>query len=309
MMNKKYITFAILAIIAFFLLAVFVRERMPARVSSWKVSVTASFYPLYFLLENIGGDKVDVMNMTPAGVEPHDYELTPRQIARIESGALLVINGAGLEAWGDNVRENIDPERTLTIVASEGLTRRRAAEGGEEALDPHIWLDPLLMVQMSDVITGGLQQVDPENAAYYAENSEMLKERLRALDEEFKYGLRSCAGNTIITSHAAFGYLADRYGLEQVAIAGLSPNAEPSLKDLSELARLVREKNITHIFFEELASPKLAQTLANEVGAQTLVLNPLEGLTDEDLARGKDYITEMKENLENLQIALQCTKQ
>lgn len=308
MMNKKYLTFAALVIIAFFLLAMFVRERMPARVSSGKVSAIASFYPLYFLLENIGGDKVDAMNMTPAGVEPHDYELTPRQIARIESGALLVINGAKLEAWGDNVKKNIDSERTLMIVASEGLTNQRTAENGEETVDPHIWLDPLLMVQIADAIADGLKQVDPENAAYYAENTEALKERLRALDAEFKYGLRSCVGNTIITSHAAFGYLADAYGLDDVAIAGISPNAEPSLKDLSELARLVREKNITHIFFEELASPKLAQTLADEVGVQTLVLNPLEGLTVEDIARGKDYITEMKKNLENLQIALQCVK-
>jgi zinc transport system substrate-binding protein len=273
-----------------------------------KIKVSTSFYPLYFFASQIGGDKAEVTNITPAGSEPHDYEPTAADILQIENSQLLILNGGGLEAWGNNVSQNINANFTKVIVAGEGLTTQQITENGQSVIDPHVWLSPTLAAQMVDKIVQGFIAVDPINQVYYQANADSLKAKLTILDREYAKGLSNCAQQDIVTSHAAFGYLAASYHLQQIPIAGLSPDAEPSPQQLVNLVSLVREQQIKYIFFESLVSPKLAQTMAHEVGAQTLILNPLEGLTATELAQGQDYFTEMRSNLINLQIALQCQK-
>jgi zinc transport system substrate-binding protein len=275
---------------------------------SSKIQVAASFYPLYYFASRIGGEKADIINITPSEAEPHDYEPTAQDVAQIEKSKLLILNGGGLEAWADNIRENLNSVHTVIVIAGKGLINQQVMEEGEDIVDPHVWLSPPLAGQMVDKITGGFIKADPENARYYETNAGALKSRLRDLDNKYRQGLGNCAGHAIITSHAAFGYLATTYHFTQVPIAGLSPDAEPSPRQLAQIAEFARKNNVKYIFFETLVSPKLSETLAHEIGAKTLVLNPIEGLIKEDLAQGKNYFTEMETNLANLQTALKCKK-
>ncbi len=194
------------------------------------------------------------------------------------------------------------------MVAGEGLTTQQVTEGGQTETDPHVWLAPRLAQKMVERIAQAFEQVDPVNKGYYRSNAGSLETKLGNLDMEYRQGLSNCAGNSIITSHAAFGYLATDYGLNQVPIAGLSPDAEPSPRQLAHIAQFAKNNNVRYIFFESLASPKLSQTIATEVGAQTLVLSPIEGLSEEEMSQGKTYISVMQDNLTNLRTALQCTK-
>lgn len=307
-MNKEYILGGILciAIIGFI---VFTIRRAPREMlpQSDTIKVTASFYPLYFFAQEIGGEYADVTNITPAGAEPHDYEPTAQDMARIEESALLILNGKGLEPWGENLKHTLDASRTDIVIAGEGLTDRKITQESRAAGDPHLWLNPLLAKQIADKISAGLAVANPEREAYYRARANDLKSQLDGLDAEYREGLRDCRQKNIITSHAAFGYMAAEYGFAQVSIAGTNPDAEPSPRQMAEIAQFAQTKGIRHIFFEPLASPKIADALAREIGAAPLMLNPLEGLTREEIARGENYFTQMRENLANLQIALQCT--
>lgn len=262
-----------------------------------RLQVATSFYPLYFFASQIGGEYTRVVNITPSGNEPHDYEPTPQDMVVIANSDVLVLNGGGLEAWADKVRGIINPERTRVIEVSNGILSN-ALPG-----DYHVWLSPVLAQTMVETITNTFVTVDAAHAANYYANAAALKERLAALDNSFRAGLASCTNRNIITSHAAFGYLATAYQLIQIPITGISPDSEPSPRQLGEIVRLAKEKHIKYIFFESLASPKLSETIAREVGARTLVLNPLEGLTPDEAARGEDYFSEMAKNLANLQVA------
>jgi zinc transport system substrate-binding protein len=272
-----------------------------------KVRVTASFYPLYFFTSQIAGDRAEVSNITPAGAEPHDYEPSASDIARMERSDLIVLNGGNLEPWADSIRQNIDSEKTLILNAGDGLISMELSEEGKKINDPHVWLSPVLAVQMANEIEKGLSVIDREGAVYYKTNGDILRAKLTSLDAEYKASLGTCKTRNIVTSHEAFGYLAKTYNLTQTAITGVSPDAEPSPKDLARIAKFAKDNKIEYIFFESLVSPKLSETLASEIGAKTLVLNPLEGLTSEEAASGKDYFSEMRNNLANLKIALSCT--
>lgn len=277
----------------------------PAKVSRMKV--TTSFYPLYFFASQIGDDKIDVVNITPAGAEPHDYEPTAKDIARMEESRVLILNGA-IEPWGDNVKQNTDPAQTLVITAGQGLFTQQKSKDGKDSADPHVWLSPPLAKQMVESIARGFARVDPEHADEYAANARALQSKLEDLDASYRLGLSDCAKKDIITAHAAFGYLATIYHFNQIPITGLSPDAEPSPRQLADIADFAKENKIKVIFFEKLASPKLSQAIATEIGAKTMELNPLEGLTNDDIAAGKNYLTEMRQNLANLNIALECTQ-
>ena len=308
-MNKKYTIGFVLGIVFIGLLTFIIKNNTATpTISLHKPQVVTSFYPLYFFAQQVGGDRVDVSNITPAGAEPYDYEPTARDIAKIESSDLLVINGGGIEAWADNIKENIDLKKTTIVIAGENLMTQQVGEEGEKITDPHVWLSPVLVLQMVDKIEAEFIKKDSKNTSYYKSNAKILKEKLASLDSDYKQGLSNCIEKNIITSHNAFGYLATTYNLNQVPISGLSSNAEPSPKQLADVAKFAKENNVKYIFFESLASPKLSQTIAKEVGAKTLVLNPIEGLTDEEISFGKDYFSEMKNNLANLKIALQCTQ-
>lgn len=309
-MKKNIVIYFILGFVFVGLVFFLVKNigQTPKTTQPSKLSVVASFYPLYFMSTQIGGDKADVINIVPAGAEPHDYEPSAQDMAKMEDGRLIILNGGGLEAWGSDIKNNIDSKKTIIITAGEGLTNQQVTEDGQTGTDPHVWLDPVLAEKMVDKITQGFVQADPINKDYYESNAQALQSQLNDLDAAYKKGLSNCQSKNIITSHAAFGYLATTYGLNQVSIAGLSPDAEPSPRQLADIAKFAKDNKIKYIFFESLVSPKLSQTIATEVGAQTLVLNPIEGLTNSELASGKNYLSVMHDNLTNLQLVLQCSK-
>ncbi|EKE22133.1 MAG: Periplasmic solute binding protein [uncultured bacterium] len=271
-----------------------------------KISVTTSFYPIYFLTSQIGGDLIDVANLTPAGTEPHDYEPTAQDIIKIKKSRLLFLNGGGLEVWSDDIKKGIGISTPKIINLGDELINQQSKENSQDKKDPHIWLSPILAIKMAEKITASLVEVDSVNKDYYQSNFDILKTELINLDSDYKKGLANCLKNDIVTAHAAFGYLTQTYGINQISIAGLSPEEEPSIQQLAEVAKIAKENEIKYIFFESLTNPKLSQTIAREVGAQTLVLNPIEGLSENDLKQGKNYLTEMEKNLENLKIALEC---
>ena len=271
-----------------------------------KLSVVASFYPLAFFAEQIGGDKANVISLTPARTEPHDYEPTARDLGRIKNSRMLILNGGGLEAWADQIRQNLNLTGTVIVIAGEGLANLPAAEKDQRAIDPHVWLSPVLAEKMADKIAQGFLRIDPVNKVYYLSRAQTLKNQLADLNKEFRQELSACSEKNIITSHAAFSYLVAAYGLNQVPITGLSPEAEFSPRQLAEMVKFAKANKVKFIFFENLISPKLAETIADEIGAETLTLNPLEGLSDQDTGQGKNYFTEMRNNLTNLKRALLC---
>lgn len=292
-----------------------------------KLSVVATFYPLAFLAEEIGGDRVAAENITPPGAEPHDYEPTPKDIEKLYSADVVLVNGSGLDAWAENQKAALEEKGVKVLVFSDGLELLpgEEAEHEEEAspqegtipqeeksqheenlYDPHVWLDPVLYGKGGGVLAKTLRSIDPEDASYFAVRLQAFQQKIAALDKDYSAGLQSCHQDTIFTSHQAFAYLAKRYGFDTLSISGLAPEAEPSPKRLAELATLAEEKGIKYVFFETLVSPRVAETLAQEIGASTLVFNPLEGLTDEEKGAGKDYFSIMEENLANLKLALEC---
>jgi zinc transport system substrate-binding protein len=256
-------------------------------------TAVAAFYPLAFAAEQIGGDGVTVENLTPPGVEPHDLELSAGDIQTIGNADVVLYLGSGFQPA---------LEKAIDSTSAHGVDLLDAVEtheGGEEehGVDPHVWLDPIRYSLIAEQIGKELDR-ETEAAAF--------ADRLKTLDIEFRRGLSGCEHDEIVTSHAAFGYLAERYGLKQVAITGLSPEAEPTPRDLEQVVDEVRAVGATTVFFETLISPRLAQTVAREVGAQTAVLDPIEGLTEKEAAAGEDYFSVMRENLAALRKALAC---
>ncbi len=294
----------------------------PAPVN--KLSVVASFYPLAFLAQQIGGERVDVLQVTPGGVEPHEYEPAPEQLATVYDAKIFLMNGGGVDAWGDKILDEVRSTGVIAIRVTDmvetmaGFEDDYHEEEHEEGevhtstgaitvgTDPHIWLSPVLMQRQAEVIRDAFIQSDPEHKDAYAKNAQVLLKKLASLDGAFRKGLAKCAFGDAVTSHNAFRYLAKEYDFRTLAIAGLSPDEEPSPKRIAELADFARENNIRYIFFETLVSPELAETVASEVGAQPLVLNPIEGLTPDNAAKNDDYFSLMEENLKNLRTALQC---
>jgi zinc transport system substrate-binding protein len=310
MKNNKLIAFIlgiILIAVATYILkaGVFKKTTQPTSQSK-KIQVVASFYPLYYFASQIGGNKVEVANITPPGAEPHDYEPTTQDIAHIEKTSILILNGGQLEAWGDKIKEDLKGKNVEIVIAADGLVTQDVQEEGQLMKDPHVWLDPVLAKKEAQNITRAFIKVAPENTAFYEANEKSLETKLDSLDLAFKVGLKDCQQNNIVTSHAAFGYIASRYGLKQVSISGLSPDQEPSPKQLADVAKFAKANNVKYIFFETLISPKLSETIAKEVGAKTIVFNPLEGLTHDEETAGKDYLSIQKDNLASLRVALEC---
>ncbi|MGH8974972.1 MAG: metal ABC transporter solute-binding protein, Zn/Mn family [Acidimicrobiia bacterium] len=271
---------------------------------SARVRVVAAFYPLYEAALRVGGDRVDAVNLTPAGTEPHDLELTPRQVDEIEGADLVLYLGRGFQPGVEEVARRSEGD---AIDALEDLTLLPGvAEEGEAGMDPHVWLDPGLLGRVVERVEAALAVIDPGGKDTYAATSAGYRRELGLLDDEFGRRLTGCARRVIITAHAAFGYLAKRYGLTLEAVAGLSPESEPDPRRLAELADLVRATGTTTVFTETLVSSKVAGTLAREAGVTTATLNPLEGLTEEELKAGETYASVMRDNLETLAGALAC---
>ncbi|RAP76507.1 metal ABC transporter solute-binding protein, Zn/Mn family [Paenibacillus montanisoli] len=285
-----------------------------------KLNVVTSFYPLYFLAQQIGGSGTNVINMIPAGVEPHDWSPKSRDLDTAARAQLFLYNGAGLEGWVNDFLEGLPSETKLvTVEASKDIPKLAGnpeeEEGHEEGhnnddsheghVDPHTWVSPKSMLIMAKTVLESFQAVDPAHKSDYDANYAELHAKLAELDRSYEKALSAAPNKAIVTTHRAFGYLARDYGLTQVAIMGLSPDAEPKAQDLLRIAKYVKDNGIKYIFFEELVSDELANTLAREADVSTLVLNPVEGLTPEQEKKGEDYFSLMRANLQNLVQALQ----
>ncbi|MBG6070249.1 metal ABC transporter substrate-binding protein [Micromonospora ureilytica] len=278
-----------------------------------RVDVVAAFYPLQFLAERIGGDAVRVTNLAKPGAEPHDLELNPSQVGEVSDAELIVYLKGFQPAVDDAVAQN-GGDRAFDVTsvqplldASAGGHDHEGEEGHAEesgGKDPHVWLDPTRLAGIGDQLAQRLGKADPDHAADYTARSAALRADLTTLDGEFKNGLATCQRREIVTSHAAFGYLADRYQLDQVGITGLSPDVEPSPQRLAHVIEEAKEHQATTIFFETLVSPKVAETIAGQVGAKTAVLDPIEGLA---AGSDGDYLSVMRTNLRTLQTALSCS--
>ncbi|WP_329103255.1 metal ABC transporter substrate-binding protein [Micromonospora sp. NBC_01699] len=279
-----------------------------------RVDVVAAFYPLQYVAERVGGDAVRVTNLAKPGAEPHDLELNPSQVGQV-SDADVIIFLKGFQPAVDDAVEQVGGDRTFDVAGVEPLRdaptgghehEQEGAGGGERAgvKDPHVWLDPTRLATIADKLAERLGRADPARAADYTARAQALRTELTALDREYSQGLRDCQRRELVTAHTAFGYLAARYQLEQVGISGITPEDEPSPKRLAEVADEAREHGATTIFFETLVSPKVAETIAREVGATTAVLDPIEGLSEGGTA---DYVSVMRTNLGALKTALNCS--
>lgn len=318
---------------------------VPAETEEAKLNVEVSFYPMYEFTKNLAGDLANVHTLVPAGMEPHDWEPTPQDIASIEKADVLVYNGAGMESWIDQVTDSLSNSKLIQVEASHGIDLLEGSEEDEHdhehgdttdthdhadeatteehdhdhdaeaeeghthdhdhgGLDPHVWLSPALAVKEVRNIEAGLAQAAPEHADQFKQNADAYIAKLETLDQDFKATVADSKRKDFITQHAAFGYLAQEYGLQQVPIAGLSPEQEPSAAQMASVIDFAKEHQVKTIFFETLVSSKVSETIANEVGAKTAVLNPIEGLTEEEIAAGMDYIGVMRQNLEALKLAL-----
>jgi zinc transport system substrate-binding protein len=253
---------------------------------------------MYEFARQVAGDRARVVSLVPAGAEPHDWEPSPQDMAEVRRANLFVYNGAGFEPWAEKVKAEIDGKNTPVVSASAGIPL--------VGKDPHVWLDPTLARTEVEAIRAALTQIDPGGAALYATRAQAFSAKLDALDERFAAGLRDCKRRDVVVSHAAFGYLTRRYGLEQVPVMGLAPESEPSPAALAAIVRLARQRKVEAVFFETLVNRRLADTLGREIGARALLLNPIEGLTREEAAAGKGYLDLMEANLANLRDGLGC---
>ncbi|NTW05919.1 MAG: zinc ABC transporter solute-binding protein [Peptococcaceae bacterium] len=277
-----------------------------------KLQVYTSIYPIFEFTKQIGGDRISLKNIIPPGSEPHDWEPSPQIIAEILNGDILILSGSGAEPWAGKILDIIDLNKTKVIYAGANVPLMDAKHNDlkkNQALsnistDPHIWLDPLNSKIMVNNITDSLIKLDESNKKYYIEKSKAYIQELDKLDQEFLSGLKNTSHREFITSHDAFGYLAKRYGLVQIPIRGLTAEGEPSPADMARIIGVARERKIKYIFFEASVSPKVSETVASEIKGGILALNPLENLSTEELASGKDYLSVMRENLNNLIIAL-----
>ena len=270
------------------------------------LAVSAAFYPYEFLAQRVGGPDVQVTGLTSPGTEPHDLELTPRQVGALGESD-LVVYAAGFQPAVDDAVEQQAPDRAFDANAVAPLQPGYVPlEDGEpepeqEGADPHVWLDPVRYAGIADALAERLGEQRPDSAAAFTARAVALRTELTALDAELAAGLADCARREIVTSHNAFGYLADRYDLEQVAVTGLTPEAEPTPGRLAEVQALAEARGVTTIFFEELVSPRTAESLARDVGAEAVVLSPLEGPPESG-----DYLSEMRRTLQVLRTALDC---
>lgn len=323
-MNKSKGLILVLAIAIITALSVVSRKPQEATAPTQKegVQVQASFYPIAYFAKQIVGDEGTVTQITETGIDPHNFSLSPSQRITLQTADVFLYNGAELDPWAEELAPELSEAGVIIAEMADTITlleheedehedemhaEEEEDEHGHGGVDPHFWIDPVHAQTMVDTILNALIEVDQEHQEVYTARANDLKQQLNDLDFIFTTGLSSCSLNEIIVAHDAYGYLSERYGFTTHAIAGLSPDAEPSAKTFGELETLAREENIQYIFFEELTSPRLSETLANDIGAETLVLSPVANLTQAQIESGETYFTLMQRNLENLQTALQCS--
>lgn len=286
---------------------------MPQPLSS-RIKVIASFYPLYEFSKNIAGEKAEVSVFTPIGIEPHDWEPSTGDLIALKESDVFVYNGGGMEPFVEKIIDSGEYSNVLFVETTRGLDPITSdhdesdhAEEHDSMYDPHTWLDPMLAKEQVIVIKNALLKVDADNAQYYEDNANTYSIKLDDLDSKIKTELSNCKKNTIVPFHNAFTYFGNRYGIKIHSLSGIVPESEATASELKELVDYIKENQINVVFAEELVDPKLAQVLADEAGAQILLLSPLEGVSQDELAAGTSYIAKMEENLKNIKIALECT--
>lgn len=307
--QRKIVIFAVVAAVA--LTGVFlwqIKKKETTEVflikeNDEKIFVVATFYPLEEFARAVGGDAVLVKGIVSAGVEPHDYKPTVKDIASIYQADIFFLNGASMDVWAEKILLELEKRDIKVLQMSEviGLFHSNIT-------DSHFWLDPIWAQREVEAIRETLTAYDPAHAEIYMQNADHYLMELADLDLAYSSGLRRCETRTVVVSHKAFLYLAKRYNFETISASSVSKETEISPRSLSKVIEKIRELNLRYVFFETLSNPKVAETLAEETGAQTLVFNPIEGLTEEERRMGKNYLSIMRENLNNLQIAMQCQK-
>lgn len=310
--NWKYI-------VGFFLMAALVTltacgqtNEQAKNEKSDTINVVTTFYPMYDFAKNVVGDAGNVQLLIPAGTEPHDYEPSAKDIAKITDADVFVYNSNELETWAPDVLENVDKKKVAVVEAASSIELMTGEEedhdhegsedhaGHSHELDPHVWLDPVLAQKEVAAIRDALVKKYPEQEETFEKNAAAYLEKLTNLDKEYKEAFATAKNKTFVTQHAAFGYLAKQYGLTQEPIAGISPDQEPSPSRLAELKRYIKEHNISVIYFETTASSKVAETLSRETGVELSVLDTLESVTKQDQEKGEDYLSVMRANLDAL---------
>lgn len=305
--NRKLVSLVgILAVIAVAVFSLSVRAPQN-EVQNGRIHIVASFYPLSYVANAVGGNLVTVRNLVPAGVEPHDFDPSARDLVEIGNADILMYNGAGLESWIKKWEQGASAKPKHVVNMTEALN---AAGAGlivrDGNTDPHFWLDPVVMKSEAIIMRDTLSQIDPAHKDIFAENANRVLGSLDALDQHFVTGLASCEIHDVVVLHEAFNYLGRQYKFYVTSISGVSPDQEPSPKELARITDAVRKKGVKFIFFETIASPKFSELIAREVGGVTLVLNPIESLTPNEVQLGEDYISTMLMNLNNLRMAMSC---
>lgn len=279
------------------------------------LKIVTTIYPMQNFAQEIAGDKAQIINLVPAGVEPHDFELSTWDMQLLEQADIFIYNGAGMEHFVDKTLESVSNKSFVVVEAAANVNLLEAKEEMDveeehsgnhehEQYDPHTWLSIKNAGVQACAIKDALCQADAQNASYYEANYNAYQEKLDALERKYEEELSKLSQNKIVVAHAAFGYLCEEYGLEQEAVEGLTADSEPDSARMKEIVDFCKENQIKVIFFEELVSPRVAQTIADEIGAQTNVLNPIEGRTAKQEEEGLDYIGLMEQNLEALKEAL-----
>jgi zinc transport system substrate-binding protein len=287
------------------------RPALQDRQEQEKITVVASFYPLYEFASKIVGDMAEVSSLVPAGVEPHDWEPTAEDVSKGRAANVLIINGAGFERWVN------DLEAKFIVNTSEGIEfnyeeeneAETANEHGHEGngVNPHVWLDPMLAKHQVDKIRDAMTRSDPANADYYNQNAVRFTTELDSLDAFIRSELASCDKLDFIAFHDAFIYFSERYGLMQHSIQGVSPEGEILPQTIQQIIELANGLDINVIYSEDLIDSRLADTIANEIpDGKVLVLSPIEGVSEEEQAAGIGYIDKMKQNIVNLKEGLEC---
>jgi len=274
-----------------------------------KLKIYTTIYPVYYFTSTIVADKGEVINLIPAGGEAHHWEPSPRDVVEMNRADAIIFSGAGMEAWIDDILAGlnqgvkaVDCSENIELLSAGGSQHLHGTR--EATVDPHIWTDPVNAKVMVENITKALCDIDPENARVFKQRGDDLIQKLEDLDEEFRETLRGVSSNKMVVSHAAFGYMAKRYGLEQISVRGISPELEPGPARLAEIIDIIRQHDIKCIFVESLVSPKISETIAQEAGVKTLVLYTLGGISIENEQNGEDYFSLMQKNLAHLREGL-----
>nr|WP_259545279.1 metal ABC transporter substrate-binding protein [Heyndrickxia oleronia] len=299
MLKRHYMISLIMVISTLFIVSGCSSRSAVKDGNNGKLQIVTTFYPMYEFTKNIAKDKANVELLIPSNIEPHDWEPSPKDVGRIQNADLFVYNSQYFETWVPAIQKSVGNEKLSFVEASSKIhLAGNSSDNHHENVDPHVWLSPVLAQKEVKAITSAIIKADPKNKEYYQKNSDRYIEKLSKLDRDYQTALKDAKKKEIITQHSAFGYLTKEYGLKQVPIAGLSPSQEPSPSKLSELKQFAEEHQVKIIYFEELTSPKVAETLANEIGAKTEVLSTLEGLSKEEQEKGSNYITVMLKNLD-----------